>query len=122
VRRRTIALALLLAPILSCPWSLCVEHPHVVPSSNVIDVRMHAMKPEDFAGPPESANFGAFQKTYRTNERDPEELLSKTVAQMDMNHISKAVISGDDDVVAKWVQQYPDRFSTVLQPLVRRQT
>jgi len=77
---------------------------------DVIDVHVHAMKPEDFAGPPESANFGAFRKTYRTNERDPEALLSKTVAQMDMNHISKAVISGDDDVVANWVQQYPDRF------------
>jgi uncharacterized protein len=76
----------------------------------VIDVHMHAMHPEDFAGQPESANFGAFQKTNRKNEHDPEALLKQTIAEMDKNHISKGVLSGDDEVVAKWVQQYPARF------------
>ena len=29
---------------------------------------------------------------------------------MDKNHISKGVISGDDEVVAKWLERYPNRF------------
>jgi predicted TIM-barrel fold metal-dependent hydrolase len=76
---------------------------------NVVDVHMHAINPEHFALAA-SANFGAHRKTYRTNERDPEALLRKTIAEMDRNHISKALLSGDDDLVAKWVQQYPSRF------------
>jgi uncharacterized protein len=75
-----------------------------------IDVHMHAMKPEDFAGAPVSANFGAFRKTFGTNEQDPDALLRRTIAEMDRNHIAKGVISGDDDVVAKWVERYPNRF------------
>jgi uncharacterized protein len=77
---------------------------------DAIDVHMHAMKPEDFAGPPVSANFGAFRKTFGKNEQDPDALLRRTIAEMDKNHISKGVISGDDEVVAKWVERYPNRF------------
>jgi uncharacterized protein len=76
---------------------------------DAIDVHLHAMKPDDFANPA-LANFGAHRKTYKTNERDPEALLRRTIAEMDKNHISRGVISGDDDLVSKWVAQYPRRF------------
>lgn len=55
-------------------------------------------------------NFGSHRKTYGTNERDPEALLRRTIAEMDKNRVSKGVISGDDDVVAKWVERHPNRF------------
>jgi hypothetical protein len=29
---------------------------------------------------------------------------------MDKNHVSQGVISGDDDLVAKWVERYPNRI------------
>ena len=77
---------------------------------DVIDVHMHAMQPEDFAGPTESANFGAFRKTHHNNEHDPEALLNRTIAEMERNHVSKGVLSGDAEVVSKWVQRYPGRF------------
>lgn len=77
---------------------------------DAIDVHLHAMNPEDFAGPPISANFGAFRKTYQADERDPDALLRRTITEMDKNHVSKGMISGDDDVVAKWVERYPNRF------------
>jgi len=67
------------------------------------------MNPEDFVVPA-LANFGAHRKTYGTNERDPEALLRRTIAEMDKNHVSKGVISGDDDLIAKWVERYPNRF------------
>ncbi len=76
---------------------------------DAIDVHLHAMNPEEFINPA-LANFGAVRKTYRTNERDPEALLRRTIAEMDKNHVSKGMISGDDEVVAKWVERYPDRF------------
>ncbi len=76
---------------------------------DAIDVHLHAMHPENFAVPA-SANFGAARKTHGTNERDPEALLRRTIAEMDKNHVSKGVVSGDDDVVAKWVERYPHRF------------
>lgn len=76
---------------------------------DAIDVHLHAMNPEDFANLA-LANFGGHRKTYRTNERDPEALLRRTIAEMDKNHISRGVISGDDDLVSKWVAQYPSRF------------
>lgn len=78
-------------------------------SLDAIDVHLHAMNPENFSFPATS-NFGAHRKTYGTNERDPDALLRRTIAEMDKNHISKGVISGDDDVVAKWVERYPNRF------------
>jgi hypothetical protein len=78
-------------------------------ASDAINVHLHAMNPEDFANPA-LANFGAHRKTYTTNERDPEALLRRTIAEMDKNHISRGVISGDDDLVSKWVTQYPRRF------------
>lgn len=53
---------------------------------DVVDVHLHAMNPEDFSDPA-LANFGAHRKTYRTNERDPEALLRRTIAEMDKNHI-----------------------------------
>lgn len=76
---------------------------------DAIDVHLHAMNPENFSVPA-SINFGSHRKTYGTNERDPEALLRRTIAEMDKNHVSKGVISGDDDVVAKWVERYPNRF------------
>lgn len=76
---------------------------------DAIDVHLHAANPEDFSVPA-SMNFGSVRKTYGTNERDPEALLRRTIAEMDKNHVSKGVISGDDDVVAKWVERYPNRF------------
>src|SRR6266849_2296521 len=76
---------------------------------DVIDVHLHAMNPEEFINPA-SANFGAVRKTYGTNERDPEALLRRTIAEMDKNHVSKGMISGDDDLVAKRVERYPNRF------------
>jgi uncharacterized protein len=97
--------------IFVCAYRLQVSvMAQVVRNDDVIDGHMHAMKPEDFAGPPLSANFGAFRKTYQTNERDPEALMRRTIAEMDRNHVSKAVLSGDDDVVAHWVEHYPGRF------------
>jgi predicted TIM-barrel fold metal-dependent hydrolase len=80
-----------------------------VRNRDVIDVHLHAMHPEEFSNPA-LANFGAHRKTYGTNERDPEALLRRTIAEMDKNHISRGVISGDDDLIAKWVAQYPNRF------------
>jgi uncharacterized protein len=80
-----------------------------VQSVDAIDVHLHAMNPENFSVPATS-NFGAHRKTYETNERDPDALLRRTIAEMDKNHISKGVISGDDGVVAKWVERYPNRF------------
>jgi uncharacterized protein len=80
-----------------------------VRNRDVIDVHLHAMHPEEFSNPA-LANFGAHRKTYGTNERDPEALLHRTIAEMDKNHISRGVISGDDDLIAKWVAQYPNRF------------
>ncbi len=80
-----------------------------VQSLDAIDVHLHAMNPENFSVPATS-NFGAHRKTYGTNERDPDALLRRTIAEMDKNHISKGVISGDDGVVAKWVERYPNRF------------
>jgi len=80
-----------------------------VRNRDVIDVHLHAMDPEEFSNPA-LANFGAHRKTYGTNERDPEALLRRTIAEMDKNHISRGVISGDDDLIAKWVAQYPNRF------------
>jgi len=80
-----------------------------VRNRDVIDVHLHAMHPEEFSNPA-LANFGAHRKTYGTNERDPEALLRRTIAEMDKNHISSGVISGDDDLIAKWVAQYPNRF------------
>ena len=76
---------------------------------DAIDVHLHAMNPESFSVPA-SSNFGAHRKTYGTNERNPEALLRRTIAEMDKNHVSKGVISGDDDLVAKWVERYPNRF------------
>jgi hypothetical protein len=81
----------------------------VARNPNAIDVHLHAMHPENFSVPA-SANFGAVRKTFGTNERDPEALLRRTIAEMDKNHVSKGIISGDDDVVAKWVERYPNRF------------
>jgi predicted TIM-barrel fold metal-dependent hydrolase len=75
----------------------------------IIDVHLHAMNPENFVVPA-SVTFGAARKTFGKNERDPEALLRRTIAEMDKNHVSKGVISGDDDVVEKWVQRYPNRF------------
>jgi len=80
-----------------------------VRNREVIDVHLHAMHPEEFSNLA-LANFGAHRKTYGTNERDPEALLRRTIAEMDKNHISRGVISGDDDLIAKWVAQYPNRF------------
>jgi uncharacterized protein len=80
-----------------------------VESLDAIDVHLHAMNPENFSTPATS-NFGAHRKTYGTNEKDPDALLRRTIAEMDKNHIAKGVISGDDDVVAKWVERYPNRF------------
>jgi uncharacterized protein len=109
MRRLAVNLRLLVAAISLCAPAVSLEA-QVAPNSDVIDVHMHAVRPEYFnaAG---SANFGAFRRTiYGTNERDPKALLRRTIAEMDKNHISQAVLSGDDDLVAKWVQQYPRRF------------
>ncbi len=95
---------------LLCLWTFRV--PLVAQAArnlDAIDVHLHAMNPENFSVPA-SANFGAHRKTYGTNERDPEAVLRRTLAEMDKNHVSKGVISGDDDVVAKWVERYPNRF------------
>src|SRR6266849_2173543 len=67
---------------------------------DAIYVHLHAMNPEEFINPA-SANFGAVRKTFGTNERDPEALLRRTIAEMDKNHVSKGVISGDVNLVAK---------------------
>ena len=92
---------------------LCTFHVPLVAQAarnlDAIDVHLHAMNPENFSVPA-SMNFGSHRKTYGTNERDPEALLRRTIAEMDKNHVSKGVISGDDDVVAKWVERYPNRF------------
>jgi predicted TIM-barrel fold metal-dependent hydrolase len=75
---------------------------------DVIDVHLHASNPDDFVVPA-SANFGAHRK-YAKMERNPEALLRRTIEEMDKNHVSKGLISGDDDLVAKWVLRYPNRF------------
>jgi hypothetical protein len=67
------AAAVITSCIYICSFHVPIEA-QVAPGPGVIDVHMHAMKPEDFAGPPISANFGAFRKTYQTSERDPEAL------------------------------------------------
>jgi predicted TIM-barrel fold metal-dependent hydrolase len=90
-------------------WPVCLDA-QTADEFEAIDVHMHAMKPGEFAGPPVSANFGAWRKTYGTDERNPEALMLRTIAEMDRNHISKAVLSGDDDVVAHWAEKYPGRF------------
>ena len=84
-------------------------HAQAARNIDAIDVHLHAMHPEEF-NTPALANFGAHRKTYGTNERNPEALLHRTLAEMDKNHISKGVISGDDDVIATWVERYPNRF------------
>ena len=100
----------LVSVFLLCIFLACLPVVAQVPSNlHVIDVHLHAMHPEEF-DTAASFNFGAIRKTYRTNERDPEALLRRTIAEMDKNHVSKGVISGDDDVVAKWVERYPNRF------------
>ena len=76
---------------------------------DVIDVHLHAMNPENFSAGAAS-NFGPFRKMYGTNARNPDALLRRTIAEMDKNHISQGVLSGDDDLVAKWVERYPNRF------------
>jgi hypothetical protein len=45
---------------------------------DVVDVHLRAMNPEYFFDPA-LAKFGAHRKTYKTNERDPEALLRRTL-------------------------------------------
>ena len=87
-----------------------------VPSPDAIDVHLHAMNPQNFSVPVTS-NFGAHRKTYGTNERDPDALLRRTIAEMDKNHISKGVISGDDDV-GEMGRAVSESFSGCIQSLV----
>ena len=76
---------------------------------HAIDVHLHAMNPEEL-NTAAATNFGAHRKTFGTNEHDPEALLRRTVAEMDKNHVSQGVISGDDEVIAKWMERCPSRF------------
>jgi len=102
-----------IAPVIAsllCLCAFCMPLPaQAVGNVDAIDVHLHAMNPENFSVPATS-NFGPHRKTYGTNERDADALLRRTIAEMDKNHISKGVISGDDEVVAKWLERYPNRF------------
>jgi hypothetical protein len=55
---------------------------------DAIDVHLHSMNPENFSIS-STSNFGAHRKTYGTNEKNPESLLRRTIAEMDRNYISK---------------------------------
>ena len=102
-----------IAPVIAsllCLCAFCMPLPaQAVGNVDAIDVHLHAMNPENFSVPATS-NFGPHRKTYGTNERDADALLRRTIAEMDKNHISKGVISGDEKVVAKWLERYPNRF------------
>jgi len=102
-----------IAPVIAsllCLCAFCLPLPaQAVGNVDAIDVHLHAMNPENFSVPATS-NFGPHRKTYGTNERNADALLRRTIAEMDKNHISKGVISGDDEVVAKWLERYPNRF------------
>jgi uncharacterized protein len=102
-----------IAPLIAsllCLYAFCMPLPaQAVGNVDAIDVHLHAMNAENFSVPVTS-NFGAHRKTYGRNEKDPDALLRRTIAEMDKNHISKGVISGDDEVVAKWLERYPNRF------------
>ena len=99
---RTFLGAVIASWLCLCTFPICLRA-QAVESLDAIDVHLHAMNPESFSTPATS-NFGAHRKTYGTNEKDPDALLRRTIAEMDKNHIAKGVISGDDEVVAKWLE------------------
>jgi predicted TIM-barrel fold metal-dependent hydrolase len=75
----------------------------------VFDVHLHALNP-DFLTSAATANFGAHRKTFGTMVSDPALLLKKTIEYMDTNNVRQGLLSGDNQLVQRWVKAYPDRF------------
>lgn len=48
-----------------------------------------------------------------------DELIEKTMLQLDKNRIRWAVVSGDDDVIDTWVKRYPNRLIPAYLPDIR---
>jgi len=84
-------------------------------TSPVFDVHMHAMPPTFFVRATE-ANFGAHRKTATGMITDPEKLLTRTVEEMDKNHVRWGLLSGDNGMVQEWVAKYPGRFLPSFRP------
>lgn len=78
-------------------------------SYRIFDVHMHASTPEFFRKAA-NANFGAHRKTAKNMVTDSVLLLKKTIEYMDKNNIRQGLLSGDNDLVQRWVKQFPDRF------------
>jgi predicted TIM-barrel fold metal-dependent hydrolase len=78
-------------------------------SYRVFDVHLHALAPDLFKKAA-SANFGAHRKTANSMVTHPVVLLKKTIEYMDRNNIRQGLLSGDNDLVQRWVKEFPDRF------------
>lgn len=78
-------------------------------SYRLFDVHLHASTP-DFFRKAASANFGAHRKTANSMVTDPVLLLKKTIEYMDKNNIRQGLLSGDNELVQRWVKEFPDRF------------
>jgi predicted TIM-barrel fold metal-dependent hydrolase len=75
----------------------------------VFDVHLHALSPDLFKKAA-AANFGAFRKPANNMVTDPVLLLKKTIEYMNKNNIRQGLLSGDNELVQRWVKEFPDRF------------
>jgi len=83
--------------------------------SRVFDVHLHAMPPKFFERATE-ANFGAHRKTATGMVSDSEQVLARTIEQMDKNNIRAGLLSGNNDMVQDWVRRHPGRFLPSFTP------
>lgn len=97
---------------------LCISLRTVVEAADaspVFDVHLHAMPPKFFERATE-ANFGAHRKTATGMVTDSEQVLAKTIEQMDKNNIRAGLLSGSNDMVQDWVRRHPGRFLPSFTP------
>jgi predicted TIM-barrel fold metal-dependent hydrolase len=83
--------------------------------NGIIDTHLHAIHPGMLAKANEET-FGVHGKVGHTMVQDPDTLMQETVKNMNAHGIAMGVLSGDNDMVQKWVQKNPGRFIPSYSP------